>query len=265
MSKLETLNNPPKISIIIATCNCANDLEQTILSFIAQDYQYKELVIIDCASSDQTVELLEQYTQQIDYFISEPDKGISDAFNKGVKLATGDYINFQGAGDTFSANNVLTQMMRGIDKNMDLLICGQVEHVSNDRHKTRLWISDKISTFKKSSLLFKMSLPHQALFTHQKLFDQYGLFDVNNVYCMDYEHLLRYYSHFPRVIGKDILVTAWQAGGIGCGKTIEIYKEYDAIKRRHKVASGITLSLINQWNLFKYHTKTIIGHFKKYV
>ena len=70
---------------------------------------------------------------------------------------------------------------------------------------------------------------------------------------MDYEHLLRYYAYFPKVIGKDILVSRWKAGGVGSGKTLEIYKEYDAIKRIHKVAPGWILTIINQWILFKYY------------
>ena len=249
----------PKISIIVATCNCADELEQTIMSFNAQDYEFKELVVVDCASSDHTLKILSQYASSIDHVVSENDKGISDAFNKGVKLATGDYINFQGSGDTFSADNVLNEMMLDVDKTSDLLICGRVERIANDLNGTRLWVTDNIINFKKESLLFKMSLAHQALFTHKNLFKQYGLFDINNHYCMDYEHLLRYYSHFPPVIGKDIIVSGWKAGGVGSGKTLEIYQEYDAIKRFHKVAPNWMLTLINQWLLFKYYTKRLLG------
>ncbi|WP_198266709.1 hypothetical protein [sulfur-oxidizing endosymbiont of Gigantopelta aegis] len=100
-----------------------------------------------------------------------------------------------------------------------------------------------------------MSLPHQGLFTHKKLFEQYGLFDVNNRFCMDYEHLLRYYSNFPKLISKNIIISNWKAGGVGSGRILEIYDEYDAIKRHHQVAPIIILAMIKQWILFKYYIK----------
>ena len=103
-----------------------------------------------------------------------------------------------------------------------------------------------------------MSLSHQGLFTHKSYFEKYGLFDVKNTFCMDYEHLLRSYHQFPQVATKDIVVARWRDDGLGNGRTLEIYKEYDKIKRDNKVANGLVLDIINYWTLFKYYVKKLI-------
>ena len=82
----------PKISVITVSYNSATHLEECILSVINQSYDNKEYIIIDGGSTDGTLDIIDKYKDKIDYFISEPDNGISDAFNKGIKAATGDLI-----------------------------------------------------------------------------------------------------------------------------------------------------------------------------
>ena len=89
----------PLVSIVIATYNDHEYLELTINSILNQDYENIEIIIIDGGSDDSTINILKRYSNQIEYWVSEPDHGISDAFNKGVLVSSGDYINFQGAGD----------------------------------------------------------------------------------------------------------------------------------------------------------------------
>lgn len=96
-----------KISIITVTYNCVEEIERTILSVINQDYPNIEYIIIDGASKDGTVDVIKKYLDKISYWISEPDKGIYDAMNKGIKVATGDYINFMNAGDSFVKDDVV--------------------------------------------------------------------------------------------------------------------------------------------------------------
>ena len=100
--------NKPLISIITATLNSGTSLEKTILSVLNQSYENVEHIIIDGGSKDNTLEILEKYKNNYKVrWISEPDKGISDAFNKGLRIAKGEYINFQGAGDCFSDNDAI--------------------------------------------------------------------------------------------------------------------------------------------------------------
>ena len=247
----------PKISIITVVYNGEKFLEETIKSIINQTYENVEYIIIDGGSTDATVDIIKKYEDKIAYWTSEPDKGISDAFNKGVKVASGDYLNFQGDGDGFVSDDALEKVFQDIGKKQDILISTRISRV--DKNGRELFISKHIESFDKKSLLFRMSLPHQGLFTHKSYFKKYGLFDVDNTFCMDYDHLLRSYHNFPKVVTKDIVVAKWRDDGLGNGRTLEIYKEYDKIKRDNKVANGFILDCIKYWTLVKYYVKKVIG------
>ena len=102
-------------------------------------------------------------------------------------------------------------------------------------------------------------MPHQGLFTHKTYFQKYGLFDVNNIFCMDYEHILRSYKEFPKVMTSNVVVAKWRADGIGNDKMLDVFKEWDKIKRENKVANKFVLNIIKYINLSKYFLKKIIG------
>lgn len=103
-------NLSKKISIITICYNCSADLEQTIQSVAAQDYPDKEYIVIDGNSTDNTPDVLRQYEKHIDILVSEPDDGIYDALNKGVKRATGEWIICLNAGDLFTSPHILTEI-----------------------------------------------------------------------------------------------------------------------------------------------------------
>lgn len=246
-----------KVSIIICVLNGEKSIYKTVESILNQDYLNLELIIIDGGSSDNTIEIIKSFDSSKIKWISEPDKGISDAFNKGIKLATGDYINFQGDGDGFINNNSISDLFSNLNLKESPIVCGNIQRIDingNLIYKTKI-----NKSFNKKSLLFKMSLPHQGLFIPKEFFSKYGEFDLNNKYCMDYELLLRSYNNFPKVITRDLLVSNWRADGLGEGKTLEILKEYHKIKLKNKVAGKHTLLLINYYSLFKYYFKTILN------
>ena len=246
--------NNIKVSIITPSFNSAKTIEKTILSVLEQTYDNLEYIIIDGGSTDGTIDIIKKYHDKIKYWISEPDRGISDAFNKGLKASTGDYINFQGADDYLLSKDVISLMMTDINPQKDQLVCGRIERVKNTQEKEV--VSRTTGIFKsKKSLLFRMSLPHQALFTNKKFFEKYGNFDINNKFCMDYEILLRAYKEFPDVIMKNVFVSAWREGGIGKDRTLEIFREYLNIKIKNKVAPVWILYLIHVWSIAKYLIK----------
>lgn len=246
----------PLITIITVVYNGEKYLEQTIKSVVNQTYDNIEYIVIDGGSTDGTLNIIKKYEDKIAYWISEPDKGISDAFNKGVKVSKGDYINFQGDGDGFINNTVISTIFKDEYHQKNTLISARIRRV--DENGVKLYDSKLMESFNKSSLLYRMSLPHQGLFTHRRYFEEFGLFDVNNKFCMDYEHLLRSYHNFPKTTLKDEVVAQWRADGLGNGKTLEIYREYDKIKRDNKVANNFTLSLVKYFILLKYFLKGLI-------
>lgn len=257
----KSMPGKPLVSILTVVFNGAQYLEQTIQSVLEQDYNNIEFIVIDGGSTDGTQEVVRKYEHAIDYWISEPDHGISDAFNKAVLLSSGDYLNFQGAGDLLVARNVVSRMMEGIDAQRDMLISARVQRVKEHDPNEILWVAPRRYSpcFNKRSLLFRMSLPHQGLLTNRRMFERYGLFDVDNVFSMDYEHLLRAYREFPHVVMKDVIFSAWREGGIGFRRYAEILKEYSRIKKKNDVAPTVMLELISFWSYLKLLVKKIIG------
>ena len=104
-----------KISVVTVCYNAVSTIEETILSVLNQTYDNIEYIIIDGGSTDGTVDIIKKYADRLAYWVSESDKGIYDAMNKGIDAATGDYINFMNAGDTFFNNNTLSQIEKEIN------------------------------------------------------------------------------------------------------------------------------------------------------
>ena len=248
----------PKISVVTACINSKDDLKATIDSVHQQDYLAKEHIIIDGASADGTNEMLKSLKLGHVSWISEPDQGISDAFNKGVRLASGDYLFFLGAGDKFIHSEVLSKLFNRLS-DRPMLVCGKVQRVSEQGKP--LWVAPKKwpKPFHPKALLKKLILPHQGLFMHRDYFTEFGDFALDCKFAMDYELLLRSYHRFPSVVLVDDVIASWQAGGIGQGRIFEIYDEYHRIKTKHQVASPFTLKAIDSWNRVKVSLKKAVG------
>jgi glycosyltransferase involved in cell wall biosynthesis len=121
-------SNQPKISIITVVRNAAADLEKTICSVTGQDYSRVEFIVIDGGSTDGTVDVLKSQVDHVSYWVSEPDKGIYDAMNKGLAKATGEWVNFMNAGDVFFNNRVLTEIFEQDMEGADILYGDSIAH-----------------------------------------------------------------------------------------------------------------------------------------
>lgn len=110
-----------KISIVTVCYNSINTIEETILSVLNQTYQDIEYIIIDGGSTDGTVDIIKKYANRLAYWVSEPDKGIYDAMNKGIAAATGDYINFMNSGDMFASNDVLSSFKNYVSDDIEII------------------------------------------------------------------------------------------------------------------------------------------------
>lgn len=233
----------PTVSIIIATFNAKKYVRRCLESIAKQDYEALEIIVIDGGSTDGTIEILKKYTRRRQLkWISEKDQGIADAFNKGLRMAKGDYLYFLGSDDVLAGGQVIKRMMRGINKDKDVFVCGRVACVDRDTLQTQT-VSD--IHFRPWQFLYKMALPHQGLFTNRRFFLTFGDFDTSCIYAMDYELLLRAYRRFPHVVLKNIIVAKWASGGIGADKTGAVIREYDRIRKQNRIAPAWVLSFVH--------------------
>lgn len=173
----------PTFSVITVTYNAESTLEATIKSVISQTYKNIEYIIVDGYSNDNTLNIVEEYKTHIKALISEPDKGLYDAMNKGIELATGNYICFLNAGDTFHAENTLQLIIDSVFKEMNsgiLLECpdilyGETIIVDSDHNflRKRRLAAPEVLTWK--SFKNGMLVCHQALFVKAALVESYNL------------------------------------------------------------------------------------------
>jgi len=204
--------NDIKFSIITISLNSEADIEKAIVSVAAQTYKNKEHIIIDGGSQDSTVDIIEEYNGQLSFWISEPDNGIADAFNKGVERATGDYILFINSDDYLINNEALESIYESIQDRLDYYIFG-VMSVYPDKTK-------KLIPSRGFGLLtyFKMGSCHQGHVISRKLFEKYGTYDNSFKIGMDYDFVLRVMSQRIESSLVDVPIACMGQAGISSRK-----------------------------------------------
>lgn len=225
----------PLISIIVAVFNGADTLQQCIDSVTRQTYLNKELIIIDGGSKDGTVELLKANNGQISHWLSEPDHGIYNAWNKGLAKAKGDWICFLGADDYFWDAQVLENMDGHLAKlPEDIRIAyGQVMLLNEDGEK--LYPTGEPWQNIRERFRQIMCLPHQGVMHRHSLFGQHGLFDESFSIAGDYELLLRELKSADALFISHLIVTGMRQGGISSNpaNTLATMREFRRAQRMH--------------------------------
>lgn len=183
------MQNTPLISVVTVSYNAATTIEETILSVLNQTYSNIEYIIIDGGSTDGTVDIIRKYADRLAYWISEPDKGIYDAMNKGIAAASGDYINFMNAGDVFYDQDVIKNIFEKTYPNDCNVIYGKT--LVHYRWGTYIVSPTDLSVLKK-----RMCLCHQSVFvrvsTHKA-----NPFDTSFKITADYIFLHNLYEQTP--------------------------------------------------------------------
>lgn len=180
-----------KVSIITVSYNSEATIRETIESVITQDYPSIEYIIIDGASTDNTMNIIREYGDRIDIVISEPDKGIYDGMNKGIRAATGDVVGFINSDDFYPSSSILTNVMQVFsDPSIDVSY-GDLCYVKpNDIHSiVRYWQS---SDFIPGSFRHGWCPPHPTFFVRRKIYEELGLFDLNYKIAADVEIMMRF-------------------------------------------------------------------------
>ena len=191
-----------KVSIICVTFNSAETLLKTIESVSFQKFTNYEFIIIDGGSTDGTIEIIKDNLNVITNYISEPDKGIFDAMNKGVSLATGEWLYFIGSDDYFASNNVLEVFFNSeIDESIGVLL-GDVKYDNGKIFHSHLnW-----------KILLYCSIHHQGTFYRKKIFDNF-IYQIEPYFPSDYDLNITLYLNHIKYLKKNIIVTIYALGG----------------------------------------------------
>lgn len=180
-----------KVSIITVSYNCESTIEDTILSVERQIYPNKEHIIVDGASSDRTMDIVEKHNHCIRHYISEPDNGIYDAMNKGIRLATGDIIGILNADDIYYDTTCISEVVNAFETKDVSAVCGNLAYVApNDLSKTVRFYSSK--RFHPNMFEFGMMPAHPASFVLRKCYEAFGLYKEDYKIAADFELLLRF-------------------------------------------------------------------------
>lgn len=195
-----------KISIITVTYNSAVTLADTIKSVRSQHYEELEYIVVDGGSTDGTVQIVRDNEDIITTWISERDRGISDAFNKGIDMATGELIGIINSDDML-ANGALNAIAKTINEDTDVLY-GNVISFGEGIEP----FVEKPANLKK--MYTSMAVLHPATFVRKRAYEKYGVFNVDYKCCMDRDLLLRMYSGGAKFQYIDRVLAKFRQGGV---------------------------------------------------
>lgn len=221
MEESDNTKSSVKLSAITVVYNNARDIERTILSVIHQTYKNIEYIIIDGASTDGTTNIIDKYRQQIAVFISEPDKGIYDAMNKGIKHATGDYLLFMNSGDEIFATDTVEKVFASagdadIYYGETIMINDNLEVLGERRHKTP-------EHFTWKSFKYGMSISHQAIYVKRSLA---GFYDTDRYQLSaDIDWILRIAKKAKKIVNTRMYVAKYLIGGMSKKRHLQSLKE----------------------------------------
>lgn len=221
-----------KISIITVCYNSEKTIEKTIQSVASQTYKNIEYIVIDGYSGDSTSEIIKQYPQVVSQWISEPDKGLYDAMNKGIKMCTGDYVGILNSDDTFFSNDTIEKVAVFFQNHhgLDAIIGNIVQHQNGKivrRYSSKNWTPEKLK--------IGFMPPHPSIFFKRDLFKKLGYYTLGYKIASDYELIIRYFLknkikyQYSGITTTSMLVGGASSSGLESYKTItkEIGKAFE--------------------------------------
>lgn len=223
------------ISIITISHNSEKTIRKTMNSVLAQNYRPLEYVLVDGGSNDGTVDIIEAYLPKFIEkgikvnFKSEPDKGISDAFNKGILRSTGDLIGIINSDDMLE-KDILETISSGFADDVDI-ICGDCMWVDNENHSRYV----RKSKMQLNRLKFDMVLMHPTCFVRKRLYDSFGGFDTGLKFCMDKDLMARFYRKGARFKYIPKVLVIMSAGGISDVHHKKVFDEGVIVAKRNGV------------------------------
>jgi glycosyltransferase involved in cell wall biosynthesis len=233
------MNSEPLVSIITISYNSAKTIENSIRSVLRQTYKHIEYIVIDGCSTDGTLDIINKYKQEISVFISEPDNGISDAWNKGLKIARGEIIGLLNADDIYNKETIriiTEKYQNSADK--QCIYYGQCVFINNNQI---VGINKRI--FNEKKLISGFSFTHTACFVSKAVYDRIGGFNISVKIAMDSEFLLRCHLSEIKFEYVNCILTYMAAGGNSDKYSKKGYFEYLDILNNYKVISNIKMKI----------------------
>ena len=207
------MNHNPKFSIITVTYNAAAVVEPTLRSIISQSYNNYEFILVDGGSSDDTVSKVRESGVKASHIVSERDNGLYDAMNKGIKLATGDYLCFLNAGDSFHTPDVLEKMVEAIDGEALLpdVLYGETAVVDDKRQFVRMRRLQAPEQLHWTSFKQGMLVCHQAFFARRDIAPEYNL---SYRYSADVDWCIRVMKRAKKMLNVKITIIDYLQDGL---------------------------------------------------
>jgi len=234
-------------SIIIVTYNCGKSFAKTIESILNQTFRNFEIIVIDGGSETYTLNCIEKYKDDITFFLSEQDKGIYDAMNKGIKFSNGEYLFFLNTGDSFNTSNILLEIYQNTIEDLHTkrkidLIYGNIVLANSTRI---IRGTDKLSKY----FFFKSTICHQSIFYNSNLFVQNKLYDLEYKVISDRVNLFLLYINKYNFKKINVIICLWDP--IGFSISNKKIMDREVIIFQHKYYNIFERLFMNIFTKFK--------------
>lgn len=213
-----------KISVITVVYNAQDTIKRCIESVIGQNYNNIEYVIIDGGSTDNSLQVIDQHKSHIKVLISEPDQGIYDAINKGIRLATGEIVGTLNADDFFADQEVLSAVAQAFSNSDTEIVYGNLDYINSAGKITRKWKSHACG---KNSFNRGFMPPHPTFYCRRYLFEKHGFYSLEYGSAGDYELMARFLHNWQiRSFYLNKVMVKMQVGGISNSNLMNRFKAW---------------------------------------
>lgn len=244
-------NTQPVLTVVTVVYNNVQDIERTMLSVLGQSYPAIEYIVVDGQSTDGTLQVIEQYKPKLAKLISEKDKGIYDAMNKGLAMATGAYIIFMNSGDEFYDVDTVRAVFAAAD-GADIyygeteMITGDGQSLGRRRHKAP-------ANFTWKGFKYGMSISHQAIYIKRTLAEPY---DMQYQLSADIDWIIRAAKKAKKIVNVNRYVAKYLVGGMSKKKHRQSLQErFDIMKRYYGLIPTVFNHFVIAFNLGWYWLK----------
>jgi glycosyltransferase involved in cell wall biosynthesis len=246
--------SPPRLSIVVATFNCATRLQACIDSIVAQTSSDWELLVVDGGSTDGTVDVIQSNLEHVAYWHSRPDAGIYDAWNQALECATGEYVCFLGADDAWHAPDVLASVFAAIGDRQYELVTGRGLLVDGAGRA----IEEFGRPWDYRRVMKRMTICHPGALHRRELFRRFGAFDTGYRICADYEFLLRLPASL-RSLHLDMTMVDVADGGVSRIRRMSMLKERFRAQVRSSRVGPVRASLYYLDKLWRIPVARVLG------